>query len=41
MGPQLLRRYDFTICDPTMPIKEMHSAAFWMMKGFDVAVAAR
>lgn len=38
---QLLRRYDFTINDPTLPIKKMHSAAFWMMGDFWVTVNPR
>ncbi|CRK27467.1 hypothetical protein BN1708_004365 [Verticillium longisporum] len=39
--PELLRRYDFTINDPTLPVKKLHSAAFWMMEGFWVTVAQR
>ncbi|KAF3343083.1 Protein BOI2 [Verticillium dahliae VDG2] len=39
--PELLRRYDFTINDPTLPVRKLHSAAFWMMEGFWVTVAQR
>ncbi|KAK8112432.1 Cytochrome P450 monooxygenase lolP1 [Apiospora sp. TS-2023a] len=39
--PELLRRYDFTILDPTAPIKKMHSAAFWLMTDFWVTVTPR
>ncbi|KAM0275917.1 hypothetical protein ACHAQH_007259 [Verticillium albo-atrum] len=39
--PELFRRYDFTINDPTFPIRKLHSAAFWMMEGFWVTVAPR
>ncbi|KAH8671548.1 pisatin demethylase [Xylariales sp. PMI_506] len=39
--PELLRRYDFTVVDPTLPVKKIHSAAFWMMEGFWVTVSPR
>ncbi|KAM0581718.1 hypothetical protein ACHAP6_009055 [Verticillium nonalfalfae] len=39
--PELLRRYDFTINDPTLPVRKLHSAAFWMMEGFWVTVGQR
>ncbi|KAH6686968.1 pisatin demethylase [Plectosphaerella plurivora] len=39
--PEILMRYDFTVIDPTYPIKKMHSAAFWMMEGFMVTVSPR
>ncbi|KAI1334087.1 pisatin demethylase [Xylariaceae sp. FL0016] len=39
--PELLRRYHFSIIDPTAPIKKMHSAAFWLMKDFWVTIARR
>ncbi|KAH8901441.1 pisatin demethylase [Thozetella sp. PMI_491] len=39
--PELLRRYEFTIIDPTLPVKKMHSAAFWMMEGLWMTVKPR
>ncbi|EEY23928.1 benzoate 4-monooxygenase cytochrome P450 [Verticillium alfalfae VaMs.102] len=41
MSLLLLRRYDFTINDPTLPVRKLHSAAFWMMEGFWVTVGQR
>jgi len=39
--PELLRRYDFTIIEPTRPVEKMHSAAFWMMAGLWVTIEPR
>ncbi|KAI0026149.1 pisatin demethylase [Xylariomycetidae sp. FL0641] len=39
--PSLLLRYDFTVLDPTRPVKKMHSAAFWLMKDFWVAISRK
>ncbi|KAI5922876.1 pisatin demethylase [Camillea tinctor] len=39
--PELLMHYLFTVVDPTRPVKIMHSAAFWLMKGFWVAISLR